>query len=146
MPNIDLLATCLSWHGGPYNIWAELYTTTIKTTYGFLSRSFINYSALLGLTYIIAREAKLTNSTIKGWSLGLVMLLMTYLLPSYFIMHIMEDLNKRMHPNIQSQFIITMIGLIMVLCIILFESFIISYFRRALVKVGKSIIRFPKNF
>ena len=146
LPNIDLLATCLSWHGGPYDIWTELYPTTPITTYGFLSKSFINYGALLGLTYIVAREAKLTNSTIKGWSLGLVMLLITYLLPSNFITHAMNDLNKYLKGSMPNQMIITLAGLIMSLCIILLESFIISYFRHALVKVGKSIIQFPKKF
>ena len=146
LPNIDLLATCLSWHGGPYDIWTELYPTTPITTYGFLSQSFINYGALLGLTYIVAREAKLTHSVIKGWSLGLVMLLMTYLLPSNFITHVMNGLNTHLGDGILNQIITTMAGLLISICIILFESFIISYFRHALVKVGKSIIQFPKKF
>jgi len=67
MPNIDLLATALSWHGGPYDMWKDLYPATPVTKYGFLSQSFINYTALIGLTYIIAREAKMTNNIIKGW-------------------------------------------------------------------------------
>ena len=37
LPNIDLLATCLSWHGGPSGIWTELYPDTTTTLYGFLS-------------------------------------------------------------------------------------------------------------
>ena len=62
LPNIDLLATCLSWYGGPSGIWTELYPDTVTTLYGFLSKSLINYGALLGVTYIIAREANLTKN------------------------------------------------------------------------------------
>ena len=64
MPNIDLLATALSWHGGPYDMWTDLYPASPVTKYGFLSQSLINYTALIGLTYIIAREVKITNNII----------------------------------------------------------------------------------
>ena len=146
LPNIDLLATCLSWYGGPYNIWNELYRPAPITIYGFLSKSLINYGALLGLTYIIARESDLTNSAVKGWSLGFVMLLMTYLLPSNLITHTMNFLNKHMGANKVNQFTITIVGLIVAFCIIVLEAFIIGRFRGSLIKIGKSIIHFPKHF
>ena len=70
----------------------KLYPDTVTTLYGFLSKSLINYGALLGVTYIIAREATITKSTVEGWSLGLVMLLMTYLLPSNLITYVMSTI------------------------------------------------------
>ena len=82
LPNIDLIATSLSWHGGPRDSLKRLYPASPITRYGFMSQVLINYFALLGLTYIIASESKETRNIVKGWSLGFVMILMTYLLPS----------------------------------------------------------------
>ena len=152
MPNIDLLATALSWHGGPYDMWTDLYPASPVTKYGFLSQSLINYSALIGLTYIIAREVKITNNIIKGWSMGFVMLLMTYLLPSNLtIIPIMDFTDKFLTKNIPSlsaykDEIITSIGLLVAFLIIYLESRILKYYRRHLYKLGKKILSIPKLF
>lgn len=146
LPNIDLLATCLSWYGGPHNIWTELYPSATVTVYGFLSKSLINYGALLGLTYIIARESDRTNNAIKGWSLGLIMLLMTYLLPSNLITHIMNVIQEHVTLTTANYLMITIIGILVAICIILAESYIINRFRYGLINIGKSIIQFPSNF
>jgi len=145
LPNIDLLATCLAWHGGPYGIWAELYGST-KTVYGFISQSIINYGALLGLTYIIARESDLTNSAVKGWSLGFIMLLMTYLLPSRLIDYAMNYIYQITGKNIQARLVATLTGLLISISIIALESHIISYFRSSLIKIGSTILTLPRHF
>ena len=145
LPNIDLLATCLAWNGGPYNIWAELYGSP-KSTYGFLSQSVINYGALLGLTYIIARESKLTKSTVKGWSLGFVMVLMTYLLPSRLLDYVMNYIYQITGENTQARIIATLTGLLMSATIITLESQVISYFRANLIKLGSTILTLPRHF
>ena len=104
-----------------------LYPATPVTKYGFLSQSFINYTALIGLTYIIAREAKMTNNIIKGWSMGFVMLLMTYLLPSNLtIIPIMDFADKLLTKNTPSlltykEEIVTSIGLVVSLLYYLFR-------------------------
>jgi len=152
MPNIDLLATALSWHGGPYDMWKDLYPATPVTKYGFLSQSFINYTALIGLTYIIAREAKMTNNIIKGWSMGFVMLLMTYLLPSNLtiipIMDFVDKLLTKSAPSLLTykEEIVTSVGLVISLLIIYLESRILKYYRLHLYKLGKKILSIPKLF
>ena len=142
LPNLDLIANVLSWNGGPGNIWDNLYPSAAISTYGFISQSFVNYIALIGLTYIIAREVKLTGSIIKGWSIGFVMLLMTYLLPSNLVTHLMNLLknyfNNLLFPAI--------IGLIVSILIIVFESLIIKNSRKTLLNIGKTIINFPNFF
>ena len=87
MPNFDLLATAISYGAGPgkYNIFQELYNSKSDNLLGYSSTLFINYLSLLGLTYLVARRVKLTKSLAKGWGIGFVMLLLTYLVPNEFI-------------------------------------------------------------
>lgn len=142
LPNVDMIANSLSWNGGPFGIWDDLYPTTPLSIHGFLSQSFINYIALLGLTYIIARETKLTKSILKGWTIGFVMILMTYLLPSNLITHVMNIVNDIFN----NKFISVLVGLSLSILIIILESSIIKIFRNSLMKLGKKILNFPKKF
>ena len=145
LPNIDLIATALSWHGGPRGSWKKLYPASPITKYGFMSQVIINYFALLGLTYIIAREAKETRNIVKGWSMGFVMILMTYLLPSQAtIIPIMKYVNKLNIPSRFHKLIVSGVGLITAVIIIYMESLILKYFSHHLYKVGKAIVRIPK--
>ena len=87
MPNFDLLATALSFQdgalGNPY--FQELYGEDNENFLGWGSTLFINYLSLLGLTYLVARRVYITKSLRKGWAIGFVMLLLTYLIPNIFI-------------------------------------------------------------
>ena len=87
MPNFDLLATAVSFGGGPGNtrIFQELYNPNSQSLLGKISTLFINYLSLLGLTYLVARRVNLTKSLAKGWGIGFVMLLLTYLIPNAII-------------------------------------------------------------
>ena len=69
MPNFDLLATAVSFGGGPSNsrIFQELYNTDSENILGQTSTLMINYLSLLGLTYLVARRVNITNSLAKGW-------------------------------------------------------------------------------
>ena len=142
LPNVDLIANVLSWYGGPFNMWQDLYPSVAITTYGFISQSLINYLALIGLTYIIARETKLTGNILKGWSMGFVMLLMTYLLPSNLVTHLMNKVKQMYNSKNWS----TIIGFIVSILIIILEAFIIKNSRNFLTELGKNIINFPKIF
>jgi len=145
LPNIDLMATAASWQGGPRNSLKRLYLMSPVTAYDDASQVLINYLALLGLTYIITRESKETRSTAKGWSMGFVMLLMTYLLPSKFIiipiMSYVNDLNIFHRFN---KVIISGVGFITTFVIIYVETLILKYFKDHLYKAGKAILRIPK--
>jgi hypothetical protein len=87
MPNFDLLATAVSFGGGPGNsrIFQELYDKNSKNILGQTSTLMINYLSLLGLTYLVARRVNSTNSLAKGWGIGFVMLFLTYLIPNDII-------------------------------------------------------------
>ena len=152
LPNVDLIATALSWHGGPFGGWKELYPASPITQYGFISQVFINYIALLGLTYIIAREASVAHDPIKGWSMGFVMLLMTYLLPSNTtIIPLMDYISEKLDtiksiPQLYQTEIVTLIGLITSFIIIYLESLVLKYSRYYLYKIGHTIIQIPKLF
>ena len=151
LPNIDLLATVLSYHEGPFNIWRKLYMPTAITISSFFYQTSINYIALIGLTYIICRETKLTKNIYKGWSLAFVMLLITYLLPSQIITHLMNNFEKYLNSYKEISLLcleckriyILIFGLLLILFLILFEKYIIVNFRKYLIKTGKYVINFP---
>ena len=52
---------------------------------GQISTLIINYLSLLGLTYLVARRVNITKSLAKGWGIGFVMILLTYLVPNDII-------------------------------------------------------------
>jgi len=96
MPNFDLLATAVSFGGGPSNsrIFQELYNTNSENILGKASTLLINYLSLLGLTYLIARRVNITKSLAKGWGIGFVMLFLTYLVPNGIISSIQQKFAK----------------------------------------------------
>ena len=149
LPNIDLIANILTWHGGPYGLWAHLYPPSPLTMYGFTSQTLINYMALLGLTYIVARETERTDSVKKGWSLAFVMLLLTYLLPGQFVSWMMDTtygLIKK-STNISTIYINSIVvglGSLLTITIILGEVFILHTYRKNLEHIAKNILKFPK--
>ena len=150
LPNVDLIATVLTWNGGPYNVWNRLYLTSPLTLYGFLSQTIINYLALLGVTFLISKETVDTNSIKKGWSLAFIMLLMTYLLPSRFISFIMKKVYIFLKTNnTYSQYVsysFTMLfGSIITILIIATESFLIKKYKYNLESIADFFISiFPK--
>ena len=87
MPNFDLLATAVSFQDGVLgnHYLQELYGKDSENFLGWGSTLFINYLSLLGLTYLVARKVYITKSLRKGWAIGFVMLLLTYLVPNIFI-------------------------------------------------------------
>jgi len=87
MPNFDLLATAISFKDEAFGDihFQELYGEKNKNFLGWFSTLFINYLSLLGLTYLVARRVYITKSLTKGWAIGFVMLLLTYLVPNVFI-------------------------------------------------------------
>ena len=142
LPNLDLVANILCWYSGKHGLWSDLYPSTALSLYGFLSQSFVNYLALLGVTYIIARRSKKTKNVIEAWSPALVMLLLTYLLPADFIRYSMNKVYEKFD-NKNFGFLS---GIMITTLIILFESFIIRNSKKMLIKVGRFITNFPKQF
>ena len=144
MPNLDLVATVITWHGGPFNIWKHLYPPSAQTIYGFSSQTFINYIALLGLTYIVIRETKRTNSIIKGWAFAFVMLMMTYLLPSQIISYIMDKISELLNNSIISNIIVVIAGFFITSLIIMSESYVLTNYQTQIENIVQKIINIPK--
>jgi len=144
MPNIDLIATVITWHGGIYNIWEHLYPPTPLTIYGFSSQTFINYMALLGLTYIVIRETKRTNSIIKGWAFAFVMLLMTYLLPSQVISYTMDNISELLNQSNLSRILVLISGFLVTGLIIMSEAYVLENYKTQIENVVQKILNIPK--
>ena len=65
MPNIDLIATVLSFFYGPYGALEFLYLDE-RPLLGFISNNIINYVVLISLFYIILNQTlKHTNMSTK---------------------------------------------------------------------------------
>ena len=152
MPNVDLVANILTWHGGPDNIWTNLYNPHNRPSAGlpsYVCKTLINYIALLGVTFLVAQAAIKMKSIHKGWSISIVTLLMTYLLPSDIISQLMDELsvfliNHDMRLDI-NRMMTMLFGIILTVCIILLESKIIHKYIGNLDSVAEIVLKFPKK-
>ena len=150
MPNVNLIANLITFHA-PESIdkyISELYATAPDTIYSFISKRFFLWIALLGITYIIARETRLTRSIIKGWSIGFVMLGFTYLLGDQIHDSSMQNTYDSLHlyDEATRNTISILVGVIAIFGIIHLEKVLIKNLRQKLIKFGKNIINFPKSF
>jgi hypothetical protein len=154
MPNLDLIANVLTWHSTQFNdkykFWEYLYPSLPITTKGFVSQTIINYFALLGVTFLVARETNKTNSLHKGWSIAIIMLLMTYLLPGRFISWLMGYTkgllsNADKYSNFTTSTLSALIGTIVTIIIIYLESMIIHRYKKNLDKFASIIIKTPRS-
>lgn len=155
LPNLDLIATVIGYHGGPFNLflWRHLYNPADSSIIGYFSSNLINYFALLGVTYIIALYTFKLNDIDKGWSRALIMLLMTYFIPSNLIIYFMnlfgDYINLYFNNFNHNHYFITIIfGLILTTFFILIEAEFIYYFGDILTSyikfLKKKLIKFTK--
>ena len=149
MPNLDLIALALTKHGGPFQMWNKLYPLSPETIHGESSQIIINYMALLGLTYIISRETHRSGSIAAGWSMGFIMLLMTYLLPGTFISWFMDTLLYSISNSFNLtdpvlKFIVMDLGFFLISAIIICEVYILHTFKSSLTQLATKILTIPK--
>ena len=149
MPNLDILATILGYHGGPMNtfIWRYLYNPAAATYSGYISSNIINYISLLGVTYVIAFYTDKTKNIYKGWSRAIIMLLLTYFLPNNIIVYLMNKigvyLNRFLNSDTLLHYILLIIsGLIMVSVIIITEANLIEHTVPHIAKTLEKIVSF----
>ena len=64
MPNLDLIACALGYSEGPYGIFKHLYNPVTECSIGILSSQILNYTSLLGVTFIISYHTHKTKSII----------------------------------------------------------------------------------
>ena len=148
--NVDMLATVLGYNGGPgFNIWRYLYNPNNASLFGFFSTTFINYTALVGATVLVALTTHQKNSWYYGWSGAFIFLLLTYLLPGNFIVLFQNRMEEYLENNfnIDESFglirylIIVTVGLIFCVTIILVEALVIAATRPHIIKLLKQIHR-----
>ena len=150
MPNLDLIANILTWHGGPFEIWKYLYPDIPVTLYGFTSQTLINYASLLGITFLVARETSRTKSIPRGWSIAFVMLLATYLLPGRIISHMMEKCYKFIQNHTLPMSIIPysftiLIGSLFTILIIGMEYLFLRYYKKDLGNFAIKLTKITKD-
>ena len=133
-PNVDMIATAISYDGGPNifgsfkNIWLYLYDS--RTMHGYISKMLINYIALIGVSGVIAYKSHKFKDWKRGWSLAFIMIIMTYLAPNDIIRNIQEKCEEKLKKynltNNERYVLIMMIGILLVIFIILVESYLIE--------------------
>ena len=140
MPNFDLLATALMYNFGPGDTryFQFLFQNDPQTTYAYLSQFFIKFLSLIGVVYLVARRSILHNSILIGFTSGLVMVCMTYLLPNDIIIYIQDKFDiyfkKYGGQHKYIKYILGVsIGLLTALFFIFIEKYIIKYQRYFLV-------------
>ena len=148
LPNVDLIANLLTWIGGPSDIWSNLYREADNIS-EFTTQTVINYMALLGVTFIIAKETKRENSVFAGWSMAFVMLLATYLLPGNIVTWFMNKTNvyaKKLNLNwLSSNLFSFSVGLFVTLSFLSLEIIILSHYRKHIKKFAKLLYKIPKK-
>ena len=148
LPNVDLVANLLTWTTGPYGIWKNLYRG--DTIFEFTSQIVINYIALLGVTYIVAKETKKSNSIFEGMSFAAIMLLCTYLLPGNIVVWFMNESYKKF-TSIKltydiSNILATVVGGIVTLLFLFVEIELLKHYRKYIKKYLKVLLKPSDTF
>ena len=132
MPNLDLIAALLTFNKVSFK---KLYLSDPDTIHQEISQSFINYFALLGLGYLIIREALKRQNIYYGLAMGSIMLLMTYISPTLYLSNSMMAVEKK-----SNNIIATIVGIMIVFCLIFIEKQLIEHGLKPLSKLFESIL------
>lgn len=155
-PNVDMLATILGYDGGRYlffddSIWRYLYNPSNFTLMGFISTTLINYTALLGMTFIVAYTTYKTKSWKAGWALAFVMAITTYLAPGNIIVILQNNFGKELaqkhlieRTTTLHYTLVVLFGLLLALSLIFTESKLINYLHSPLVNIMDQSVRYYK--
>tara|TARA_Y100000592_G_C5371902_1_gene268984 strand:- start:226 stop:873 length:648 start_codon:yes stop_codon:yes gene_type:complete len=146
MPNIDLIATSLSFDHGPFNsgVFEFLYLDN-RPLIGFLSQNMINYIVLISIMFLVVKESVIDKKTSTGLSKAAIIILATYLLPGRLIMNVMHYCNGIFDKFIKNNnilwFVIVLIGLVLTSFIIKFEAILIELFGKDISKIIDNILK-----
>jgi hypothetical protein len=91
-PNLDLIATCLNFQGGPFelNIFKYLYSDD-EPTIGYLSYNIIGLFSMMGVLAVLFKKTEYLmrkgsdNIMSKIMSMGMIMLIVTFFFPNRYI-------------------------------------------------------------
>lgn len=153
-PNLDLIATCLNFQGGPFdlNIFKYLYSDS-GPTIGYLSLNIIGVLSMMGVLAVLFKKTEYLmkkgsdNIMSKVMSTGMIMLIITFFFPNRYIRifneYVYSLLNKFLINSSKNTlwFITFFIGILFSFAIINFEKFVNeSIIRKNLTKVIYNII------
>ena len=145
LPNIDIAARVLTWVGGPMNIWSNLYLPYNKLVSDLTTRIIINYLALGGITFIVARESAKSGNMYEGWSFGLIMLMTTYFLAGPAVISAMDYTNVLMtnfrFDNTIGKIMGGISGVTTAALFLFIETLIIKYYRKNVASFSKTSIK-----
>ena len=133
MPNLDLMATILTFH--------KLYLPDPETIHQEISQSYVNYFSLLSVGYLMIRRALKTQNIYYGLAMGSIMLLMTYISPNMYLSNSMQAVEKK-----SNNIIATLVGGLIVFCLILIEKNAIEYLQKPLSKIIEFLLSFKWLF
>ena len=132
MPNLDLIAAILTFNNLSFN---KLYIPKITSIHENISQLYVNYFALLGVAYIVIKRALSKKNIHYGLSVACIMLFLTFISPNIYLARSMRYIE-----SISSNAIATIFGIILVICVIIFEKNIIAHFHEPLSKIIKSLL------
>jgi len=132
LPNVDMIASTLTVASGASGLFSNVYSTQTDTFFQFAIQSVINYAALIGATYLIARETYHSKSIAAGWSIAFVMMITTYLLPGKFI----EFTNSIVTKHAKSQWVQLATALSVVTFFIGLERLLLALTRDVLMHIA----------
>ncbi len=101
MANVDMLANILTVIEKPH-IFSNLYTPEPNSFIAYLSVITINYIALLSIFYVVINFARKT-STFKGIILAGIMVMITFLIPTYVIPNVIDQVEKHITSRFKSE-------------------------------------------
>jgi hypothetical protein len=134
MPNLDLISTLTTFNS--FTTIDDVYIYEPDSIHERISKSIINYSALLGLIFIVIKQSIKNNNVYLGLALSSIMLIITYFAPSLYLAKSM----KYMKNKTKSNSIGTIYGLLIVIVLILIEGRLIHYFKLPISKFFKSLL------
>lgn len=129
-PNLDLIATCLNFQGGPFelNIFKYLYSDD-EPTIGYLSYNIIGLFSMMGVLAVLFKKTEYLmrkgsdNIMSKIMAMGMIMLIVTFFFPNRHI----RKFNEYVYNIIKNRFVIMSKNTLwfITLCLGLLLSFII---------------------
>lgn len=147
-PNLDLIGTIIGYHGGPVNsyIWTHLYNPSDSTITGYVTSNLINYLALLGVIFVIIHYTMVSNNMFKPAARALIMLIVTYFIPSNFIIYFMNKFGKYLNrfflsKSLQHYLLVLLLGFLIAVLFISLEAVLISNFVPIIAKIMKKIYK-----
>ena len=153
-PNLDLIATCLNFQGGPFglNMFKYLYSDS-GPTIGYLSLNIIGVLSMMGVLAVLFKKTEYLmkkgsdNIMSKVMSAGMIMLIITFFFPNRYIRvinkYVYSLLNKFLINSSKNTlwFITFFIGILFSFAIINFEKFVNeSIINKNLTKIMHTIL------